>query len=116
MSSALAVNVTGWPAMSVVGPLIVPVGATTSGVTFACDVSTSLPPVPPTAPSVALASPTARQSRVASAPSAPLQKNVAPSIECMISPPMPAASTVPPAKSTSDAPSCRGAGRRTCRC
>ena len=72
MSLSTAVNVAAWPAVSDVGPLIVPVGATTSGVTFACEVSTSLPPVPPTAPSVALARPTLRQSRVASSPSAPL--------------------------------------------
>jgi hypothetical protein len=71
VSFSMAVNVAGWPVTIDVGPPIEPVGATPSGGTLACDVMTSLPLVPPTAPSVALASPTLRQSRVARSPSAP---------------------------------------------
>ena len=77
-------NVAAWPALTVVGPAIVPVGGAMSGIAFALVVTTSLPFVPPTAPCVALASPTARQSCVASAPSASLQKKSRPLIECRI--------------------------------
>ena len=64
-----AVKVTVCPATAVVGPAILPVGLTMSGIVLSLSLTISAPFVPPIAPTLAEARSAARQSLVAQRPS-----------------------------------------------
>ena len=70
LSVTSAVKVSVLPATPEAGPATEPVGLTMSGIVLSWFVTTSPPLRPPTAPTLAFATSTARQSLVAIAPSA----------------------------------------------